>query len=256
MGIPADLLRRRPDVRRALFQAASQGEQIGIAEADLYPFLGINGTLGYQANNLPQFLASPSLNSSIGPVFQWNILNYGRIDNNVRLQDARFWALATVYQNTVLKAAAEVEDGLVAFLQAQERSKLLDSSVTNAQKAVDIVFKEYRVGKVDFNRVALIEQNLVQQQDLQAQSHGEISQGLIEVYRALGGGWETPAAGGQPPRSNRPWPPIRLKSCRRRRPTRYTFPVSRPSAAGLENAYAVSTGDHGNACRRLDTSSN
>ncbi|MEN6405454.1 MAG: efflux transporter outer membrane subunit [Thermoguttaceae bacterium] len=205
IGIPADLLRRRPDVRRAERQAASQGQQIGIAQADLYPMFAINGSLGYQASNFSQLVTSPAFNSMVGPQFQWNILNYGRIRNNVRAQDARFWALVAVYQNTVLKANAEVEDGLAAFLHAQERTKLLNESVDSAQKAVDIVFKEYRVGTVDFNRVALIEQNLVQQQDLQAQSHGEISQGLIRVYRALGGGWQL----GPDPGQVAPLPPTR-----------------------------------------------
>ncbi len=192
IGIPAELLRRRPDVRRAELQAASQGQQIGIAEAQLYPMFSINGSLGYQANDFPDLFTSPALNSSIGPQFQWSILNYGRIRNNMRAQDAKFWALVAVYQNTVLKANAEVEDGLVAFLRSQERAQLLDHSVTSDQKAVDIVFKEYRVGASDFNRVALIEQNLVQQQDLQAKSHGDIALGLIQVYRALGGGWQMP----------------------------------------------------------------
>ncbi|MCE5301916.1 MAG: efflux transporter outer membrane subunit [Planctomycetaceae bacterium] len=205
IGIPADLLRRRPDVRRAERQAASQGQQIGIAEADLYPMFAINGSLGYQASNFSQLVTSPALNSMVGPQFQWNILNYGRIRNNVRAQDAKFQAMVAVYQNTVLKANAEVENGLAAFLHAQERTKLLNESVDSAQKAVDIVFKEYRVGTVDFNRVALIEQNLVQQQDLQAQSHGEIAQGLIRVYRALGGGWQL----GPDPATVAPLPPTR-----------------------------------------------
>jgi NodT family efflux transporter outer membrane factor (OMF) lipoprotein len=190
VGIPAELLRRRPDVRRAEHLTAAQGQRIGIAEADLYPAFAINGTLGWESENLKDLFNSKSLNSVIGPVFQWNILNYGRIRNNVRMQDARFRALVAAYQDTVLRANAEVEDGLSAFLRAQERTALLDRSVASAQQAVDIVTREYEGGAADFNRVALIEQNLVQQQDLQAQSHGEIAQGLIQVYRALGGGWE------------------------------------------------------------------
>ncbi len=190
IGIPADLLRRRPDVRRAEHEALAQGERIGIAEAELYPAFFINGTLGYSAENLPQLFTSDSLTGTIGPGFQWNILNYGRIRNNVRVQDARFQALVAAYQNTVLRANAEVEDGLVAFLRAQERTQSLDTSVSSAKEAVDIGFKEFGAGKVDYNQVALIEQNKVQQEDLQALSHGEIAQGLIRVYRALGGGWQ------------------------------------------------------------------
>lgn len=190
VGIPAELLRRRPDVRRAEHEAAAQGEQIGIATAALYPMFSINGNIGYQASDSEDLIHPKAFTGSVGPQFKWDILNYGRILNNMREQEANFWALAMVYQQTVLKANAEVEDGLVTFLKAQERAKLLDISVFNAKKAVDIVFKEYRVGTIDFNRVALIEQDLVQQQDQQAQSHGDIAKGLIQVYRALGGGWE------------------------------------------------------------------
>jgi NodT family efflux transporter outer membrane factor (OMF) lipoprotein len=190
VGIPADLLRRRPDVRRAERQAAAQGEQIGIAEADLYPMFAINGTLGYQSEQLTQLFTSAALTSNVGPVFQWKILNYGRIRNNMRVQDARFWALVSSYQETVLRANAEVEDGLAMFLRAQERAERLHDSVASTQQAVQMVTREYQGGAADFNRVALIQQNLVQQQDLLAQAQGEIAQGLIQVYRALGGGWE------------------------------------------------------------------
>ena len=190
VGIPADLLRRRPDVRRAQNEALAQGERIGIAVAELYPAFYINGTLGYSAQNLPQMFDSSSLTGSVGPAFNWNILNYGRIVNNVRVQDARFQALIAAYQNTVLRANAEVEDGLATFLRAQERAHSLDTSVGATREAVEIGVKEFNAGKVDYNQVAFIEQNKVQQEDLQALSHGEIVQGLIRVYRALGGGWQ------------------------------------------------------------------
>ncbi len=190
IGIPADLLRRRPDVRRAEREAAAQGQQIGIAEADLYPMFAINGTIGYQAENASQLFTSPALTGAVGPIFEWKILNYGRIRNNMQVQDARFWALVSAYQEAVLRANAEVEDGLAMFLRAQERTKLLGDSVNSTQQAVQIITREYQGGAADFNRVAVIQQDLVQQQDMLAQSQGEIVQGLIQVYRALGGGWE------------------------------------------------------------------
>jgi NodT family efflux transporter outer membrane factor (OMF) lipoprotein len=192
IGIPADLLRRRPDVRRAERLAAAQSELIGIAQADLYPALSIDGTLGYQARNFSDLFSSKSFTGSVGPSFQWNLLNYGRIVDNVRLQDARFQELVTTYQNTVLQANEEAEDGLVTFLRAQRRAEHLQRSVKAAGAAVDEMFDIWQKGKAgfDFNRFVLIEQNRVQQQDLLAQSKGEIAQGLIQVYRALGGGWE------------------------------------------------------------------
>lgn len=190
VGIPADLLRRRPDVRQAERLAASQAEQIGIAEADLYPAFYINGTMGYQAQNFPDLFRQTAFHGSVGPSFQWNLLNYGRIVNNVRLQDARFQELAVTYQRKVLTAGQEVEDGLATFLWSQRRTRLLDESVAAARHAVKIVIIQYETGTVDFNRYALITQNLVTQQDSAAQAKGQIAQGLIAMYRALGGGWE------------------------------------------------------------------
>jgi NodT family efflux transporter outer membrane factor (OMF) lipoprotein len=190
VGIPAELLERRPDIRRAERTAAAQAQQIGIAQSDLYPHIAITGTLGYTAFNLSQLFTNPALNGSVGPTFTWNILNYGRIVNNVRLQDAMFQQTLLDYRTTVLTANQEAEDGLVNFLKSQEQSKYLNESVVAAAKAYQIVVSQYRVGTVDFNRVDTIEQNLVQQQNLQAQARGQIAIGLVQVYRALGGGWE------------------------------------------------------------------
>ena len=190
IGIPADLLRRRPDVRRAERLAASQAEQIGIAQAALYPAFSLNGTLGYTADSFSDLFRSDSFNGTVGPSFNWNVLNYGRIVNNVRYNDAYFQELVAAYQNSVLTANQEVEDGLATFLRSHRRTALMDESVTAARKAVNIVILQYEKGAVDFNRYATIEQNLVTQQDSLAQAKGQIAQGLIAVYRALGGGWE------------------------------------------------------------------
>jgi NodT family efflux transporter outer membrane factor (OMF) lipoprotein len=192
VGIPADLLRRRPDVRRAERLAAAQAELIGIAEADWYPAISINGTLGWQAQRLSDLFTPQSFNSSVGPSFQWNLLNYGRILNNVRLQDARFCELVTAYQSTVLQADLEVENGIVTFIQAHQRAKDLESSVEQAWTALDVLAAQYVAGLagVDFNRYATIQQTLITQQDQWAQSRGQIALGLIQVYRGLGGGWQ------------------------------------------------------------------
>ncbi|HYW79687.1 MAG TPA: efflux transporter outer membrane subunit, partial [Thermoguttaceae bacterium] len=114
VGIPADLLRRRPDVRRAERLAAAQSAQIGIAESDLYPRFAITGFVGYQASDLSDLFQTNSFNGSVGPGFQWNILNYGRIRNNVRGEEARCCELVFNYQNTVLEANREVEDAIDA----------------------------------------------------------------------------------------------------------------------------------------------
>jgi NodT family efflux transporter outer membrane factor (OMF) lipoprotein len=190
VGIPADLLRRRPDVRRAERQAASQSAQIGVAEAEFYPHIAINGTWEYSAEFFKQLWTSKALAGNIGPTFTWNILNYGRILNNVRLQDAKFQEQVATYQNTVLNAAQDVENGLVTFLEAQQRTRYQAASVKDAQEAVDIALAQYKAGTVDFTRVTQLETTLVTQQDTLAQAQGEIVTGLIQVYKALGGGWQ------------------------------------------------------------------
>jgi NodT family efflux transporter outer membrane factor (OMF) lipoprotein len=192
VGIPADLLRRRPDVRRAEREAAAQAEQIGIAESDWYPAVTISGTLGWQAAQFSDLFAPQALNSNVGPGFQWKLLNYGRILNNVRLQEAEFARLVTAYQNVVLAADIEVENGIVTFLQAQQKEENLRQSVDQAWIALQVIVAQYEAGLtgVDFNRYALIQQTLVTQQDSWAQSRGQIVQGLIQVYRGLGGGWQ------------------------------------------------------------------
>ena len=178
VGIPAELLRRRPDVRQAERLAAAQAEQIGIAEAQLYPTFSITGAINWQAANFKDLFTSNAFNGSIGPQFQWNILNYGRLRNNVLYQDALLKDLVVGYQATVLQASQDVENGIVTFLRSQVQAKLLEESVRAANKAVNIVVLQYECGAVDFNRYATIEQALVTQQDLMAAGPGADRPGI------------------------------------------------------------------------------
>lgn len=190
VGIPAELLRRRPDVRRAERQVAAQSARVGVATSELYPHIGVTGTIGVASERVDRLFTSPAFQGSVGPSFQWNILNYGRLLNNIRREDALLAELIVSYQNQVLQANAEVENGLVQFLRSQERAGFLGTSVGAAEKGSTVAVAQYRNGTTDFNRVALVQQNLVEQQDLLMQARGDIAQGLIEVYRALGGGWQ------------------------------------------------------------------
>jgi NodT family efflux transporter outer membrane factor (OMF) lipoprotein len=189
VGIPADLLRRRPDVRRAERQAAAQCAQIGVAVSSFYPHISIGGSIDYQAARFKDLFSGSSLNGSVGPSFQWDVLQYGRILNNVRLQDARFLELVEAYKQSVLNANQETENGLVTFLKAQERYQLQKKSVDAGKSALDTVQSLYP-DKVDFTRVAQLLQTQVVLEDTLAQVQGEISLGLISVYKGLGGGWE------------------------------------------------------------------
>jgi len=202
VGIPAELLARRPDVRRAERLAAAQSAEIGVAVSDLYPQIAVTGAIGVDSRDVRTLFRQNSLAGTIGPSLQWNLLNYGRLLNNIRVQDAKFQELVASYQNTVLRANAEVEDGLALFFKSQAQTRYLAESVVAAEDAVRIVKTQYEGGLTDFNRVAVIEQNLVQYQDQHAQAQGNIALGLIETYRALGGGWQirlAPPTGSFPP---------------------------------------------------------
>jgi NodT family efflux transporter outer membrane factor (OMF) lipoprotein len=198
IGIPADLLRRRPDVRRAERQAAAQCAQIGIAESFFYPSISLVGQFGYSAEFIKSLFNPQAFNGTFGPSFSWEILNYGRVLNNVRLQDAKFQELVTDYQQAVLLAQQDVENGLVTFLKAQLFAKLQKESVDYAQSAVNLVLDQYELGTVEITQVILLEQTLVTQQDTLAQAQGEIPTGLIQVYKALGGGWQLRLRGCDP----------------------------------------------------------
>jgi NodT family efflux transporter outer membrane factor (OMF) lipoprotein len=199
VGVPADLLRRRPDVRRAERQVAAQSARIGVAVSDLYPHVSLLGTIGVEADQFGDLLKTPgSMIGDIGPGVRWDILNYGRLVNNVRVQDARFQELAYAYQDRVLNAGREVEDAMIVFLRSQEQARHLDASVAAAARTVQITNDQYSEGEVDFTPVFLFESTLTQQQDQLAVAQGDIALGLIAVYRALGGGWQIRLAGNSP----------------------------------------------------------
>ena len=195
VGIPADLLRRRPDVRAAELAALAQSAQIGVAEAELYPAVSISGTFGGSAstangNNLGQVFTSKGMTYAGGPAFQWNILNYGQITNNVRLQDARLQQLLVDYQNIVLNAQQQVDNGLSTFLQSRYQVAYLRSSTQNAEGALKVQLNRYNEGTTDFTSVLVAEQNLFQAESNLTVATGNVPLGLTAVYRALGGGWQ------------------------------------------------------------------
>jgi NodT family efflux transporter outer membrane factor (OMF) lipoprotein len=214
IGVPAELLRRRPDIRRAELQTAAQSARIGIAESDLYPHFSLVGSIGLRAgdtfsSDLGDLFQLNSIEAFGGPTLIWDVFNYGRIKNNVRVQDARLQQLVVNYQNTVLEASREVEDALVGFLQAQEQVGFLEQSVEAAQRSVELALLQYQEGIVDYQRVLSTEQTLLVQQDLLTSSRGDIATSLIAMYRALGGGWEL--------RSGEPFVPEQITETMRNR---------------------------------------
>ena len=190
VGVPADLLRRRPDVRRSERLLAAQSAKIGIAKADLLPHLSLVGSINLDAEKAENFFEGRSFEAFGGPTFSWAILNYGRITNNVRVQDAEYQALVNDYTTTVLGAQADVESAIAGHRGAVLRTASLRQSVAAAEKVVDLVGRQYAEGAVDFTTVLLAQQFLVQQQDLLAFSEGQEALTLVTLYKSLGGGWE------------------------------------------------------------------
>jgi outer membrane protein TolC len=195
VGIPLDLLKRRPDIREAEYKAQAQSAQIGVAEAQLYPALSISGSFAFVSSSaaghsLSDMFAWGNNFYRFGPAVQWNVLNYGQITNQVRYNDAQFQALVVDYQSKVLKAQQEVEDGLIYFLKLQDSAEFLAQSTAAAKRSLELATLQYKEGIADFTTVLTAEQSLLQQQDTFASTLGEVAGSLVMAYRGMGGGWQ------------------------------------------------------------------
>ncbi len=189
VGIPADTLQRRPDIRRAERLLAAQTAEIGVAEADLYPSLRLGGSLGLSALSSSKLFTSGSRTYSIGPGISWPLFDAGAIRANIRLQTAMQKEALAHYKAAVLGALQEVENALVAYAQEQERNKALTESAEAAQEASTLSEIQYRAGLINFSEVLNVRRTLLSYQDQLAQSHGTMITNLIRLYKALGGGW-------------------------------------------------------------------
>ncbi|RRJ83992.1 efflux transporter outer membrane subunit [Aestuariirhabdus litorea] len=190
LGMPQNLVRQRPDLRSAERQLAAQSARIGVAETDLYPSLTLGGTIGSEAAQTNQLFESDTKTWSVVGGFSWNILNYGRLKSNVRLQDARFQQLLEDYQSSVLKAQAEVESAIVAYLKSYEQLTYYQQAADASGRSVDISIAQYQNGAIDFNRVISTLSSDARQQDQLTIAKGNTVTSLVQLYRALGGGWE------------------------------------------------------------------
>ncbi|WP_211193359.1 TolC family protein [Paraburkholderia sp. UYCP14C] len=187
--VPADLLLRRPDVRAAEYQMAAQSALIGVAKADLYPSVSLLGTLTWTASSLAG--APSTLLFAAGPSVTWNVFDYGRITNNVRVQDARLQELTVAYQNTVRDAAREADDAATALIAALQRDTILNDAQGAARRSLTLANTIYREGYSDFQRVLDAQRALFAQQDAYVVNRSNAVGSVIALYKALGGGWET-----------------------------------------------------------------
>jgi len=194
-GIPHDLLRRRPDVRQAGLEAASQSAKIGVEYTNLLPAFSLNGTFGYSSNNIGD--------NSLSDIFNWQnsivqsagsftmpIFNYGRLINKVRVQDASFQEAVLNYQNVVLSAQKEVEDGLAAFKYGKQGVVYLQSAVESAKMSTKLSIDRYKAGQTDYTTVLTAEQQQLNVENSLVGTQGDVMLGLVSVYRSLGGGWQ------------------------------------------------------------------
>lgn len=189
VGLPADLLRRRPDIRQAERQLAAQVAQIGAAEAQRYPSFSLSGAFELQARDASDWGSWASRAYSFGPRLRWDVFNGNRVDSNIRMQEALAEQARARYEQAVLTAVEEVENALTAYAREQDRNAALERAVTASEQSVALVQTLYKNGLASFQDVLDVERTLFEQQDSLATSRGQMVQAAIRLYKALGGGW-------------------------------------------------------------------
>jgi outer membrane protein, multidrug efflux system len=190
VGLPSDLIRRRPDIRRAEAQLHGATARIGVATADLFPKFSLTGSFGYLSSDIGSFATWSNHFYSYGPSVTWPIFTAGRIRWNIELQKAFTEQDLAAYEQTILTALKDVETALVAYAKEQQRITSLAVAVENNLKAVDLSTKLYVAGRSDFLNVLVAQRSLNTSQDALVQSTRSLATDLIALYKALGGGWE------------------------------------------------------------------
>jgi NodT family efflux transporter outer membrane factor (OMF) lipoprotein len=190
LGLPSELLERRPDVRQAERQLAAASANIGVATADLFPKFSLTGTAGFESVSTGDWITPGSKFWSLGPTAQWRIFDLGRIRSNIRVQDTRQEQALAGYEEAVLTSFEEVEDALVAYAKEQMRRRSLEQAVSSSRDALNLSNQLYANGLTNFINVLDAERSLYQTQDDFVQSDKAVTLNLIALYKALGGGWE------------------------------------------------------------------
>jgi NodT family efflux transporter outer membrane factor (OMF) lipoprotein len=195
VGVPADLLRRRPDVAAAERQLAAATAAIGVATADLYPTLTLNGTIGFSASDFADIGTGASERWGFGPSVRWNIFDAGRIRAQIRARSAQADQALAAYESAVLKAYEEAENALVAYVREQVRRDHLVEAVTAAESALKLARTQYASGVIDFQQVLEAQRAQLAFQESLAVSAASVATDLVALYKALGGGWEAAYCG-------------------------------------------------------------
>ena len=191
VGVPAETLRHRPDIRRAERNLAARTARVGVATADLYPKFRLIGSIGLESVTSEDLLEWSSRTWSIGPAVSWNIFHGGAIRQNIKVQNERQEQALIDYETTVLNALEEVENILVAYAEEQQRMENLSRGADAAQNAVLLSEDQFQAGLVDFSNVLDAQRAQLNFQDELVRSKGAVISNLVRLYKALGGGWET-----------------------------------------------------------------
>lgn len=189
VGVPAETLRNRPDVRQAERKLAAQTALIGVAQAELYPKFSLFGTLGYEALSSGNLFDSGNLVYRYGPSISWGLFRGGAVRNNIEVQNARQEQALKQYRATVLAALAEAEGALSAYAGEQQRRDALITATQAATQAFKLARNQYQAGLVDFSVVLIAQQSMLSYEDQLAQSQGTVITNLVRLYKSLGGGW-------------------------------------------------------------------
>ncbi len=190
VGVPADLLRQRPDIRRSERQLAAQTARIGVATADLYPTFSLIGTVGFAASDASNLFQGSSSFFSFGPTFYWNLFDGGRIRSRIKVQDAITEQLLFSYEQTVLTAMKEAEDAFIAYVEQIARVAALARTVKASARSLRLAVSLYKEGLADFQRVLDAQRSLFEFDNQLAQAQGQTAANLVSLYKALGGGWQ------------------------------------------------------------------
>jgi NodT family efflux transporter outer membrane factor (OMF) lipoprotein len=200
VGLPSDLLRRRPDVRRAERELAASTARVGAATADLFPRFSLTGSFGLAGVDTGDMVGGGGRYWSVGPAVRWPLLDFGRVRNRIAAQGAREEQAAIAYEGAILRSLREVEDALVAFSREQERRQELAGAVESGRRAVGLAGDLYRQGRSDFLSVLQAQRDLYAAEDALVRSDRTVATTLVSLYKALGGGWEVESqAAGDPP---------------------------------------------------------
>ncbi len=191
IGLPGQLLLRRPDVRVALDQYAAAVANVGVAEGNLFPKFTISANLGYSSASAEQWFNTASLAYGIGPSVSWSILNWGQVASQIGQQKAVAFQALYNYRQTVLQALEDVDTALATYTREQAHYRALAIAVTQDQRALTISDELYRNGLTDFLNVLTAQQSLYSTQDALIQSQQAVSADLVTLYQALGGGWQS-----------------------------------------------------------------